>query len=59
MIAMVRHILFWKLREEIRAAGQAEYAEQVLAASVKTLLGIGNVSAIYQTDDTGNVLDAG
>ena len=37
---MVRHILFWKLREEIRAAGQAEYAEQVLSASVKTLLGI-------------------
>lgn len=40
MVSMVRHILFWKLRDEVREAGQAEYAEQVLSASVKTLLDI-------------------
>lgn len=37
---MVRHILFWKLRPEIKAAGQAEHAVQLLAASAGTLAGI-------------------
>ena len=40
MIPMVRHILFWKLRPEIKAAGQADHAVQVLAASARTLAGI-------------------
>lgn len=37
---MVRHILFWKLRDEVRAADQAEHALEVLSASVQTLRGI-------------------
>lgn len=37
---MVRHIVFWKLREEFSAPEQARYAEQVLTASTETLAGI-------------------
>lgn len=40
MVFVVRHILFWKLREEVKESGQAAYAEQLLSASVQTLRGI-------------------
>lgn len=40
---MVRHIVFWKLREEFTAPVRAEYALQALTASTETLLGIDGV----------------
>ncbi len=36
---MIRHILFWKLAEEVKKAGQEEEAAAMVAASVQTMAG--------------------
>lgn len=36
---MIRHILFWKLTDEIKRSGQEEEVTAMIAASVKTMAG--------------------
>ncbi|MEY8352378.1 Dabb family protein [Lachnospiraceae bacterium 54-53] len=36
---MIRHILFWKLTEEVKRSGREEEAAAIVAASVQTMAG--------------------
>lgn len=36
---MIRHILFWKLTEEVKKSGREEEAAAMIAASVRTMTG--------------------